>query len=110
MPDASTLPGWPRCLGREQAAAYLGVSTSTFDAEVKAGRWPGPDRRGARGGRVTWDRVLLDATQDRHSRLAQNPADPYEADAPPHEADAWKERISGTSQNKRPQVRPQASR
>jgi len=63
------LPGWPRCLGREEAASYLGVSVSTFDAEVKSGYWPGPERRGAKGGRLTWDRLLIDAFVDRRSGL-----------------------------------------
>jgi hypothetical protein len=29
------LPGWPRCLGREQASAYLGVPVDTVDVEVR---------------------------------------------------------------------------
>lgn len=57
----------PRYLDRRQAAAYLGVSTSTFDEEVEAGQWPQPRRRGAKGGRYTWDRKLLDSFADRHS-------------------------------------------
>lgn len=109
MADRRALPGWPRCLGREQAAEYLSVSVSTFDAEVKAGYWPGPDRRGLKGGRVTWDRALLDATQDRHSQLKMTPAEPE--DVPPlHEVDAWKERIDATAQNQRTQGRQQAAR
>lgn len=63
------LPGWPRCLGREEAASYLGVSVSTFDDEVKAGYWPPAKRRGLKGGRLTWDRLLIDAFEDRRSGL-----------------------------------------
>lgn len=39
MPDMP-LPGWPLLLRREWAAAYVGMSPSTFDAECKAGRVP----------------------------------------------------------------------
>ena len=110
MPERAALPGWPRCLGRLEAAAYLGVSVDTFDAEVASGYWPGPDRRGAKGGRLTWDRALLDATQDRHSRLRSQPADQEEAQPPEHEVDAWKERIRVTSTKQRSQRHSQAPR
>ena len=40
MPDRSTLPGWPLLLRREMAAAYVGMSPTTLDAEAKAGRMP----------------------------------------------------------------------
>lgn len=93
-----------------QAAAYLGVSVATFDAEVKAGYWPGPDRRGVKGGRLTWDRAMLDAAQDRHSRLKLEPAGQVETAPIEHEADAWKDRISGTTAQHRAEVRPQATR
>lgn len=42
MRDGGTLPGWPLMLRREQAAAYVGMSPSAFDAEVKAKRIPAP--------------------------------------------------------------------
>ena len=42
MRDGSTLPGWPLILRREDAARYVGLSGSTFDGEVKAGRIPRP--------------------------------------------------------------------
>lgn len=108
--EGAPLPGWPRCLGRMQAAAYLGVSVDTFDAEVKAGYWPGPDRRGAKGGRLTWDRALLDATQDRHSRLKVEPGGPVAVEPIEHEVDAWKERTRGTIPQQRPERHPQAPR
>lgn len=70
----------PRYLNRREAAAYLGVSPTTFDEEVSAGLWPAPRRRGARGTSVTWDRRLLDAFADRDSYgrdpIAQAPALP----------------------------------
>jgi predicted DNA-binding transcriptional regulator AlpA len=34
----------PRGLSREQAAAYVGISPSLFDALVKDGRMPAPKR------------------------------------------------------------------
>jgi hypothetical protein len=59
----------PRYLSREQAAAYVGVSASVFDAEVRSGQWPLGRRRGAKDGRLTWDRLLLDQYADRHSGI-----------------------------------------
>ncbi len=60
----ASLPGWPRHLTRELAAAYVGVSVSVFDDEVRQGVWPPPRRRGAKGGKHTWDRLLLDRASD----------------------------------------------
>jgi predicted DNA-binding transcriptional regulator AlpA len=54
-----------RFLTRTQAASYVGVSSRTFDAEVKNGLWPGPMRRGGRETALTWDRNLLDRAADR---------------------------------------------
>lgn len=50
-----TLP--PRGLSRVQAAAYLGISPTLFDAMVGDGRMPKPVRINAR---TVWDRVKLD--------------------------------------------------
>jgi predicted DNA-binding transcriptional regulator AlpA len=47
----------PRGLSREQAAAYVGISPTTFDAMVTDGRMPKPKRINAR---VVWDRHQLD--------------------------------------------------
>lgn len=63
------LPFWPRMLSREEAARYVGVSDDVFDQEVKAGIWPPALRRGAKGGRGTWDRIMLDRAADRASGL-----------------------------------------
>jgi hypothetical protein len=63
-PDIGTLPYWPRCLSRDQAAAYVGVSPNIFDMEVATGQWPVGDARGAKGGRLTWDRFALDRRLD----------------------------------------------
>ena len=51
----------PRGLNRIEAARYVGVGTSTFDAMVKGGTMPKPKTIGAR--RV-WDRHKLDAAFD----------------------------------------------
>lgn len=68
--DLADLPAWPRCLSKEQAAAYVGVSPNVFTAEVKLGRWPQAEKRGTKGGRLTWDRHALDACLDRRSNLS----------------------------------------
>ena len=74
----SDLPFWPRLLGREEAARYVGVSPSVFDAECRAGLWPPAMQRGERGGRLTWDRRALDAAADRaaHLEADSTPAPP----------------------------------
>jgi hypothetical protein len=64
----------PRFLSVCQAAAYVGVSVDTFLGEVALGWWPAALRRGAKGRRVTWDRLALDAAADRHSGLVAPPA------------------------------------
>jgi predicted DNA-binding transcriptional regulator AlpA len=51
----------PRGLSRVQAAAYIGVGTTLFDAMVKDGRMPRPFRINTR---VLWDRYKLDAAFD----------------------------------------------
>lgn len=51
----SSLP--PRGLSREQAAEYVGVSSSLFDVMVGDGSMPGPKRYHAR---TIWDRTGLD--------------------------------------------------
>ncbi len=60
---------WPRYLTRDLVAAYLGVSVDVFDDEVKAGIWPPARRRGGSGGRLTWDRLLIDQYCDSQSGL-----------------------------------------
>ena len=59
----------PRFLTREQAASYVGIGTNTFNHEVKLGIWPPPRIRGGKGGRLTWDRKLLDLYADRDSGI-----------------------------------------
>jgi predicted DNA-binding transcriptional regulator AlpA len=59
--EALTPRNPPLFLTREEAAEYVGVSVAVFDAEVAAGRWPKPERRGAKGTKPTWHRAALDA-------------------------------------------------
>jgi predicted DNA-binding transcriptional regulator AlpA len=47
----------PRGLSRTEAATYIGVSPTLFDAMVTDGRMPHPIRINAR---CVWDRVKLD--------------------------------------------------
>ncbi len=49
----------PAALEREQAAAYAGISLSTFEKEVREDRAPKP--RQVAGRRVVWLRAELDA-------------------------------------------------
>lgn len=51
----------PRGLYREAAAAYVGVSSTKFDAMVHDGRMPRPKRV---DGRRVWDRLALDRAFD----------------------------------------------
>jgi hypothetical protein len=101
-PGLTELPFWPRLLSHDEAARYVGVSTKVFDQEVRQGIWPPALRRGARGGRLTWDRVSLDKAADRAASV-EEAAEPG-ATGPAHsEADAayWMERIRATSARKR---------
>ncbi len=68
----TSLPYWPRLLGAELAARYVGVSRSTFLAQV--GKiWPVPERIGRR---MLYDRVKLDRAVDRLSALGEPLDDP----------------------------------
>ena len=67
LEDIKDLPGWPRWLSEEQAAAYVGVSVTMFRDEVRSGIWPAGRNRGRgtkRNGCVRWDRKELDASSD----------------------------------------------
>ncbi len=61
---------WPRGLGEDQAAPYVGVSQNKFRAEVKAGLWPKPETRGSR---KIWDRHRLDEAWDRRHETDGDP-------------------------------------
>lgn len=65
----TTLPGWPRGLRAELAAAYLGMGRTTFDAGVKSGDIPKPVRTVATI--AVWDRHELDRWLDDKRGVAQ---------------------------------------
>lgn len=96
------LPFWPRFLSREEASRYLGVSVDVFEDEIARGTWPQGLRRGARGGRVTWDRLLLDRAADRQSGLdvIASPA-PCGPDSRDLGAQRWETRLNAAITNKR---------
>lgn len=57
-----------RCLSREEAAAYVGLSPSAFSDRVQAETFPKPLKLGRRS---VWDRRALDLALDRLSGLAE---------------------------------------
>jgi hypothetical protein len=65
--DIAACYGWPRALGREEAAAYVGVSPTHFDRFI-GNVLPGPF---SIGGRKLWDRKALDLAIDRLSGRPQ---------------------------------------
>lgn len=67
----------PRCLTREQAAEYCGLTPEGFSAWQRQGIVPGPIP-----GTKRWDRKALDAALDRASGLRHaeaEPENPWEA-------------------------------
>lgn len=67
----------PLLLRREEAARYVGMSPSAFDAEVKAGRVPAPVP--TTGSLKAWHRLDLDGwAEDR--RTAAEAANPWDAE------------------------------
>lgn len=60
------LPDWPRRMGLDLAAAYMGVSPGTFLERVKKRQYPAPI---AEGRRTLWDRQRLDQVVDIQSGL-----------------------------------------
>lgn len=89
------LPFWPRYLSREEAARYVGVSPDVFDDEVEGQYWPKARRRGGKGGRLTWDRLALDAAADRDSGIGPI----VETDMAG--TNAWRGRSNGAAERKR---------
>ena len=80
MKDTPSLPGWPMGLGRDLAAAYVGVSVSTFDAMVRAGHFPRPRRLGRR---VVWIRTELDIVLVGGPRMMPDQVAPTGSDPDP---------------------------
>lgn len=60
-PSSPIAPPTRRGLSRGEAAAYIGVSPSTFDKMVQSGEMPGPKRVYAR---TIWDVRALDLAFD----------------------------------------------
>lgn len=92
LEDIAKLPGWPRWLSEEQAAAYVGVSVTMFREEVTAGVWPKGKNRGRgtkRQGCVRWDRAWLD---DRSDAGLKSPA-PRRAEPLEEAASRWAEQL-----------------
>ena len=80
MADSAPLPGWPRGLREELAAAYVGLSVGTFRAQVAAGEAPDAIRLTA--GRKVWLRDDLDRYLDRkagHVAVAGEAVNPWMA-------------------------------
>lgn len=87
--DDMALPNWPLYLSRDEAARYVGVSPNTFDAEVMAGMWPGPMKRGSKGSRVTWYRPAIEQAAEERAR-GQSDGRSFES---------WRARFSQTRQD-----------
>lgn len=65
MPDGAApprLPYWPRVLNEAEAAAYVGLSPTTFAKRVAEGAIPPPVPLSQR--RIGWDRLALDRWVD----------------------------------------------
>ncbi len=59
------MPGWPRSMGLELAAAYVGLSPSTFRAQVDRSGSTAPQPIALTAGRRVWLKEDLDAWLDR---------------------------------------------
>lgn len=80
MPDGSTLPGWPRALREDLAAAYVGLSATTFRQVVA----PAVPAILLSTGRIAWRRDHLDAwIESRPTRNGVVDSAPPAADAAP---------------------------
>jgi predicted DNA-binding transcriptional regulator AlpA len=80
-----TIPGWPRALCEDWAAAYVGqLSVSAFRAEVKAGRIPKAVQLTA--GRLAW---LLDDLDAYLDGKRGRPSDPAREASLEHLAAEW---------------------
>ena len=74
-PQLADLPHWPRLLSVEQAAAYVGVSASSFVQRI-GNPWPAALRIGRR---KLFDRLAIDRAVDD---LSQGGRAPSEVDTP----------------------------
>lgn len=76
MTEATATPGWPLLLRRELAAAYVGMSPSTFDKAVKEGLLPRPVATVY--SLVQWHRGDLDAWAEDRRAEGQPAANPWD--------------------------------
>lgn len=65
-----------RGLSRVEAASYVGIGATLFDAMVRDGRMPSPIRI---AGRVLWDIRALDVAFDRLSGHAQHETNEWDS-------------------------------
>jgi hypothetical protein len=63
----------PRGLSREAAAAYVGLSLSSFDTARRAGEYPRATLPGKR-----FDRILIDKAADKLSGVKESAPDPLD--------------------------------
>jgi predicted DNA-binding transcriptional regulator AlpA len=64
-----------RGLSRAEAAEYIGIGTTKFDALVGDGRMPKPKRI---DGRTIWDRIAIDRAFDELDAPEQADANPWD--------------------------------
>lgn len=64
-----------RGLSRAEAADYIGIGTTKFDALVKDGRMPKPKRI---DGRTVWDRIAVDRAFDELDAKDQSNENPWD--------------------------------
>jgi predicted DNA-binding transcriptional regulator AlpA len=64
-----------RGLSRAEAAEYIGLGTTKFDALVSDGRMPKPKRI---DGRTVWDRIAVDRAFDELDAPDQPDANPWD--------------------------------
>ena len=88
------LPDWPRGMSEPLAAAYVGLSVSSFRSEVKAGRAPQPSFITRR--RKVWLKDSLDGYLDRLFGLPSDAAD----------GSAWMDRLHGEDEDQLRSGRP----
>ncbi len=72
MPRQLITPPFPRLLGSDMAAAYLGISERMLDHVRARQDFPEPVRLGRR---ILWDRKALDAFADSLSVAGPEPWD-----------------------------------
>jgi hypothetical protein len=81
-PGPTNLPGWPRALRCEWAAAYVAMAPSTFLREVAEGRAPAPLPRQPGCKLTRWLREHLDRYLDDIAAAAEDPETPNPWDRP----------------------------